>query len=146
MWVDKDEAMMGGWIKIIRPLVFKPPSYRRLREVRSSGKPVHSRHVGARNEDAFSGSPFSLIPPVIVTDHCTFEGTGLKQTAAVHGRLRAKARSIKGRRHRKKRNQRNEQTATEPANEGESGVERMSALLSGCPYGTPKTPNCPSTR
>ena len=76
MWVDKDEAVMGGWIKIIRPLVFEPPSYRRLREVRSSKNPVHSRHVGARNEDAFSGSPFSLIPPVIVTDHSTFEGQG----------------------------------------------------------------------
>jgi hypothetical protein len=71
---------MGEWIKITRPLVFKPPSYRRVREVRSSGKPVHSRHVGARNEDAFSGSPFSLIPPVIVTDHCTLEGTELSKT------------------------------------------------------------------
>lgn len=77
--MDKDEAMMGGWIKMIRPLVSKSLSYRRLREVRSSGKPVHLRHVGARNEDAFSGSPFSLIPPVIVTDHCTFEGTGLSK-------------------------------------------------------------------
>ena len=66
MWVDKDEAMMGGWIKMIRPMVSKSVSYRRLIEVRSSGEPVHPRHVGARNEDAFSGSPFSLIPPVTV--------------------------------------------------------------------------------
>ena len=47
---------------LVRPLVLKSLFYECLRELRSLITPRHvERHAEAKNEAAFSGSPYSLI-------------------------------------------------------------------------------------